>query len=93
MDNLTLQDFQAWVNDPMTIKVRDYLIDEIEDLSRLDHSQLLIDNVYTDKLTPLEALGVESVMRLAAVRGIELFTDTDSLCVNLFPSTGEEEDD
>jgi hypothetical protein len=92
MEHLTLADFEQWVNSPMTCMVRDYLLKERASMNSLDDSRLLEGNAYGQDLTALEALGLESAMRLSVVKGIDLITNFDDLQSALFPVAGEADD-
>ena len=90
MDQLTLSDFEQWVNDPMTIKVRDYLLSERASMNSLDDSNILEANIYGEELSALERLGLESAMRLSVIKGIDLFTNWDDLSIKVFDTDGDD---
>lgn len=91
MDQLTEDDFAAWANQPITLMVRDYMLEEHETMRDLTESALFEDNVFGNGLSGLEQLGLEAAMRMAAIRGIEHFTNFDVLVDNLFPEPEKEE--
>ena len=74
----------------MTVQVRNYLLQEREEMVRLDESAIFQKTLYSESLTGLEQLGLESVMRLAVAKGLETFTNFDELSETLFPSSEEE---
>ena len=84
MDNLNINDFKQWANDPMTIKVRNYLLEHRAILNTLDGSMIMEKAAYSNDLTGLEVLGLESAMRMAAVKSIDMLTDFDDLAENMF---------
>ena len=92
MQNITRHDFEQWANSPMTMKVRDYMLKEHEAMGKLTDSLMLENTVYAEGLSPLEALGLESAMKLSVIKGIELFTNFDALVGELFEGVANEED-
>ncbi len=92
MDNITRADFEQWANSPITMKVRNYMLKEHASMSNLNDSAMLENTVYTEGLSPLEALGLESVMKLSVIKGIELFTNFNVLIEELFEEQTNEQD-
>lgn len=78
------KEFHDWANHPVTCRVRNHLISELRETDTVSGSGILKNNAYGQGLNPLEALGVESAMRLSVVKGIEAFTDFDSLPESVF---------
>ena len=91
MEHMTPADFEQWANLPMTMKVRDHMLNQHAEMRDLTESAMIEQTVYAKGLTPLEALGLEAVMKMSVVRGIELFTDYESLSNSLF--SGDESDE
>ncbi len=91
LDNLKSQ-FTQWVNNPMTLRVREYLLKERKEMNEIDSSKLFEENAYSQGLTPLESLGLESVMRASVIKGIDAFTDTDQLFHELSVEVSNAED-
>lgn len=67
------------------------MLKEHAEMTDLSQSGMIEKSVYSDGLTPLESLGLESAMRMAVVKGIELFTDIDRLEGDLFAGESNEE--
>lgn len=84
-----MEDFTQWANSPVTIFVRNHLLKEREEMNHLDGSAMMQKTVYSNNLTGLEQLGLESAMRLSVVKGLEAFTDFDELSNQLFPNSQE----
>lgn len=84
MENITRHDFEQWANSPMTMMVRDYMLKQHQSMNRMTDSAMLEKTVHTQGLSPLEALGLESAMKLSVIKGIELFTDFNALEGELF---------
>ena len=89
MENLSMADFEQWANDPMTIKVRDYMLTQREEMNNVDGSGMLERAVHGNDMPSIEAMGLDSIMRASVIRGIDTFTDWDGLSVALFPSQEE----
>lgn len=80
-------DFEQWANHPVTVFVRNKLIEQRNEYSKLDGT-LAEHAIYNPE--DLSKLGFDSAMRMATIRGIELFTDTQSLYEELFPEAAQE---
>ena len=68
--------------------MRNELIEQGDNYRRFDHSLAEKAAHYSDAGATLEALGLDSLMRASVVKGIELFTNFDSLNDHM---TGEDE--
>lgn len=68
--------------------VRNKLVEQANQYSTLD-SSLAEKSVFTGDIESLQKLGLDSAIRMATVRGIELFTDSDALCNELFEEKPE----
>ena len=83
MENLSLEEFTQWARDPVTMKVRDYLL-ELRERMNVDQSSVL-DKAVLGDMPSLETIALDSVMRAATIQGIDAFTDFDRLAEDLFP--------
>jgi len=79
---MTEEDFAEFVNSVGFNRFRQYILEEISVMENLTNSNLLSatieSNAYAKNLSTLEALGLDSVMRLAAVKGLDYAIDVDS---------------
>ena len=80
---MKISEFQDWVNHPVTCAVRNHLVEEAKSYDSISGSTLVEKNAYSDSLTPLEQIGFFTAMRMATIKGIEVFTDTNSLMAGL----------
>ena len=79
------KDFAEWANNPMTVAVRDHLIERRSLYNNLDCNTLAQSTVYGQGLNPLDKLGLVSVMNLSVISGIEEFTNFEVLEESMFP--------
>ena len=89
MEDFNEAEFESWANHHVTCRVRNHLIEVREEMNKIESSRLLESNAYTDQLTPLEMLGMESVMKMSVIKGIDTFTDFDALFQELLPEEKE----
>lgn len=82
-DNVTIADFQDWINSPVGCLVLSKLTEQASEYNKLD-SSLAEKAVFRGDIESLQSLGLDSAIRMATVRGIELFTDIDALADELF---------
>ena len=64
------------------------LTDQADKYSKLDFS-LAEQAVFRGDIESLQKIGLDSAIRMATVRGIELFTDVDALADELFQEKPE----
>lgn len=88
---ITAAEFAQWANDPVTCYVRNKLIEQRNEYANLDET--LAEQAVYSKDADLQQLGLDSALRMATIRGIELFTDTDSMFLEWFPETKEAVDE
>ena len=87
-DNVTIADFQDWINSPVGSLVRNHLVNQVIEFNKLDDS-LAEKAANTGDIESLQKLGLDSAMRAATARGISLFTDIDRLVDELFQEKPE----
>jgi len=68
--------------------VRNKLVEQASQYSTLD-SSLAEQAVFRGDIESLQKIGLDSAIRMATVRGIELFTDVDALADELFQEKPE----
>ena len=86
-DAINPVDFEQWANHPVTAFVRNKLTEQRNEYAKLDYS---LAEYALNNPEDLNKLGLDSAMRMATVRGIELFTDFDTLYAEFFPEASEE---
>ena len=72
-DQPTADEYKSWVNDKVTCYVRNTLIQERQNLVSLDNSKADFTANGNDDYD-LQKIGLDSAMRMAVVKGIDLFT-------------------
>ena len=82
-ENVTIADFQEWINSPVGCLVLSKLAEQANEYNKLD-SSLADKAVFRGDIESLQKIGLDSAISMATVRGIELFTDVDSLADELF---------
>jgi hypothetical protein len=82
----TADEYKSWVNDKVTCWVRNVLIQERQNLSSLDNSKADFTVNGNDDYD-LQKIGLDSAMRMAVVKGIDLFTDYDQFYAEHFPES------
>ena len=75
----------------MGCHVRNYLIKQAQEYNTLN-SSLSERAVFAGDIESLQTLGLDSAIRIATVRGIELFTDSEALQNELFEEKPEAKD-
>lgn len=80
---ISKEQFQQWSNDETTCYIRNLLVKEAQKHTNLTDSPAE-KAVYGSLVYSLEDMGLHSAMSMATVRGIELFTDTDTLSEFIF---------
>jgi hypothetical protein len=88
--DVTKEDFNSFVSLPMWEMYRKFIISEIEIRDSLSTSQILQKNTYSDGLSPLEALGLESAMKLSCVAALDYALSEDDFKAFCF---GEDNND
>ena len=90
-ENVTIADFQEWINSPVGCLVLSKLTEQANEYNKLD-SSLAEQAVFRGDVESLQKIGLDSAIRMATVRGIELFTNIDALADELFQEKPEAKD-
>lgn len=89
--DLLQKEFNEWANHPTTIKVRNLLIRERSQYDSIDESYAS-KLIHSDKIEPLENIGIDTLMRACIVKGIDVFTNFDDLYDGYIESYGGDTD-
>ena len=84
----TPDEYMSWVNNPVTCWVRNVLVQERNNQVSLDNSKADFTANGNDDYD-LQKIGLDSAMRMAVVKGIDLFTNTDEFYAEHFPESEE----
>lgn len=74
-----MAEFQDWVNLPVTMAVRNFLLKEIQEYNSISDVEIIQKNMNDTDLGDLESIGVQILMRAATMVGIQAFSDFDNL--------------
>jgi hypothetical protein len=90
LEKPTKTQFEQWVNDSTTCYIRNLLAEQAQNEASLNFS--LSDQMVNDEGEySLERLGLDAAVKMAVVKGICYFTDTNSLRDALDFEEGEDE--
>ena len=75
---ISREQVQQWMNDETTCFIRNKLAEKAKEVSNLNYT--LADNIASGNSDySLEQIGLDSVIRMSTVQGIEAFTDANNL--------------
>lgn len=87
---ISREEFAQWVNDPVTCYIRNELIEQRNEYASLDGTPAeQVAHINKPDMT-IEDIGLACSIRMAVVKGIELFTNTNELSEHIFRGLDED---